>query len=430
MRSVEENSPELANEWGPDNGSFTPQNVSYGSNKSIQWIGKCGHTWITSPKARAHGEGCPYCAGKKVLTGFNDLKSQYPELAEEWSDKNELHPDMVTTGSSKKVWWKCHICGYEWRAVIKNRVGGSGCPNCVNRILIKGKNDFATLHPDKALDWSEKNVTKKPNMFLEFSNYRAWWKCHVCGYEWQAPIANRSGGSECMCCSGMRLEAGINDLATTNPELSEEWSVQNGDLTPAMYKENSREMIWWTCRECGNEWRASIYSRSRGRICPYCSEKIRRENSVFRYRYRRDMMRFENNIRTAVIRFYMKKYGICVEYDTEELIGVSLDLYFPEEKGVLILSKDFHENLQGRRIEHAKNEMVRKKGLRLIRILEPGFRSFDDCACISCADDTLESFDQALEVAMESFGVDMDIDTERDMREIFVNYQNYLETGA
>lgn len=150
----------------------------------------------------------------------------------------------------------------------------------------------------------------KPNMFLEFSNYRAWWKCHVCGYEWQAPIANRSGGSECMCCSGMRLEAGINDLATTNPELAEEWSVQNGDLTPAMYKENSREMIWWTCRECGNEWRASIYSRSRGRICPYCSEKIRRENSVFRYRYRRDMMRFENNIRTAVIRFYMKKYSI------------------------------------------------------------------------------------------------------------------------
>jgi len=67
---IEENSPELANEWGPDNGSFTPQNVSYGSNKSIQWIGKCGHTWITSPKARAHGEGCPYCAGKKVLTGF------------------------------------------------------------------------------------------------------------------------------------------------------------------------------------------------------------------------------------------------------------------------------------------------------------------------------------------------------------------------
>ena len=117
-----------------------------------------------------------------------------------------------------------------------------------------------------------------------------------------------------MCCSGMRLEAGINDLATTNPEVAEEWSVQNGDLTPAMYKKNSREMIWWTCRECGNEWRASIYSRSRGRICPYCSEKIRRENSVFRYRYRRDMMRFENNIRTAVIRFYMKKYGIAVHH--------------------------------------------------------------------------------------------------------------------
>lgn len=81
-----------------------------------------------------------------------------------------------------------------------------------------------------------------------------------------------------------------------------------------------------------------------------------------------------------------------------EISFLSVDV----QKQVLDYSvKDFHENLQGRRIEHAKNEMVRKKGLRLIRILEPGFRSFDDCACISCADDTLESFDQALEVAME-----------------------------
>lgn len=38
VRSVEENSPELANEWGPDNGSLTPQNVSYGSNKSISTL--------------------------------------------------------------------------------------------------------------------------------------------------------------------------------------------------------------------------------------------------------------------------------------------------------------------------------------------------------------------------------------------------------
>ena len=51
------------------------------------------------------------------------LADGYPELVREWSDKNgDLKPDMVTYGSNKIVWWKCHVCGYEWQSLTVYKV--------------------------------------------------------------------------------------------------------------------------------------------------------------------------------------------------------------------------------------------------------------------------------------------------------------------
>ena len=129
-KSLSEMYPELAAEWSDRNLPLRPDQITYGSNKRVWWHGKCGHEWETSVKARTGGERCPYCSGKRVLIGFNDLETIAPELAEEWSEKNtSLAPRMVTAGSHKKVWWRGK-CGHEWQAVIKNRVGGAGCPYC------------------------------------------------------------------------------------------------------------------------------------------------------------------------------------------------------------------------------------------------------------------------------------------------------------
>lgn len=64
----------------------------------------------------------------------NNLQVERPDLAKEWdSEKNmPLTPSDVTTGSSKKVWWKCSK-GHSWQSVIANRVRWSGCPYCNNR---------------------------------------------------------------------------------------------------------------------------------------------------------------------------------------------------------------------------------------------------------------------------------------------------------
>ncbi|MBQ8623595.1 MAG: zinc-ribbon domain-containing protein [Oscillospiraceae bacterium] len=80
---------------------------------------------------RAKGRGCPYCSGKKILSGYNDLATTNPNLATEWHpDKNGvLLPTMVSPGSHKKVWWLCKK-GHEWQASIENRSKGSSCPIC------------------------------------------------------------------------------------------------------------------------------------------------------------------------------------------------------------------------------------------------------------------------------------------------------------
>lgn len=64
----------------------------------------------------------------------NNLENIYPEIAIDWNyDKNKMiSPSMFAKTSNRKVWWKCHICGYEWQTQINNRTGinKTGCPKC------------------------------------------------------------------------------------------------------------------------------------------------------------------------------------------------------------------------------------------------------------------------------------------------------------
>ncbi|MCP4622628.1 MAG: hypothetical protein GY850_03745 [bacterium] len=54
-----------------------------------------------------------------------------PELVKEWhpSSNPGLIPKKMTTGYAKKVWWICSQ-SHEWRATIKSRITGNGCPLC------------------------------------------------------------------------------------------------------------------------------------------------------------------------------------------------------------------------------------------------------------------------------------------------------------
>ena len=101
--------PELASEWHPTmNGKLTPEDITFGSGKKVWWLGKCGHEWEARINNRVYkSQDCPYCAGRKVLVGFNDLCTTHPELAKEWhpTKNGDLLPQEVTAASKKNIWW-------------------------------------------------------------------------------------------------------------------------------------------------------------------------------------------------------------------------------------------------------------------------------------------------------------------------------------
>ena len=137
----ERNELALLTQWHPvRNGPLTPRQVSYGSKQKTWWLCPNGHEWQAAVYTRTAGRGCPYCAGRKVLPGFNDLATLEPEVAKQWHPvlSGMLTPQMVTTGTHRKVWWECNQ-GHVWRAAIYSRTGPKkcGCPICAGKISKK-----------------------------------------------------------------------------------------------------------------------------------------------------------------------------------------------------------------------------------------------------------------------------------------------------
>ena len=195
--------PTLAAQWNyVKNGALTPSCVSAGSGQRVWWQCKLRHTWRASVSNRVKGRNCPYCAGKKVLPGFNDLASQSPELAAQWHpDKNcVLLPQNVTTRSGKHVWWRCGR-GHTWQATVASRTAGAGCPFCAGKRVLIGFNDLASVDPNLARQWHpSKNGYLTPFHVTSGSGRKVWWLCEK-GHEWLTTVASRSQGCGCPKCS-------------------------------------------------------------------------------------------------------------------------------------------------------------------------------------------------------------------------------------
>ena len=128
--------PELIKEWDyskNDKKGIKPEIVKAGSNLKVWWKCSKGHEWEVPIINRAIRKmGCPYCSNRRIIIGYNDLKTTNPKLIEEWDyEKNKnIKPTEITAGSGIKVWWKCKKCGHEWEANPNHRTRGRGCPAC------------------------------------------------------------------------------------------------------------------------------------------------------------------------------------------------------------------------------------------------------------------------------------------------------------
>ncbi len=221
--------PEPAAQWHPTkNGALTPDQVVAGSTRKVWWVCEQGHEWPAQIASRAlEGKGCPYCAGRQVWPGFNDLASRRPELAAQWHPTRNLPllPTQVTPCSNRKVWWRCDK-GHDYRAYINHRSSmDSGCPYCANRKVLPGFNDLATVEPAVADQWHPTlNGALTPQMVTAGSRKRVWWECPL-GHTWKAVIYSRAFDRKCGCpvCAGTVRPKG---RAQTRISTSEEANIK------------------------------------------------------------------------------------------------------------------------------------------------------------------------------------------------------------
>ena len=271
--------PEIAEEWDYiKNGDKTPDMFTVTSGEKVWWRCEKGHEWqATIDHRTGRQDQCPYCSGRRVVVGETDLATVAPEIAKEWNyAKNAETPQMLTSGSPKRVWWICPK-GHEWQTSINNRVKQkSQCPYCAGKYSIIGETDLPTIAPDIAKEWNHvKNGALTPEMFTKGSVKRVWWICKF-GHEWQTAIYDRvHNKTGCPYCAGQRPVKGENDLATLFPELVKEWNYQkNSGKTPEMFMPATKKKVWWVCPK-GHEWKCPISARTqKDSGCPYCYGKL------------------------------------------------------------------------------------------------------------------------------------------------------------
>lgn len=272
-QSLSEASQSLASEWHPElNGKLTPDVASVGSGKKYWWLGKCEHVWDSTINARITAPGCPVCSGRRVQAGVNDLETTHPELASEWHPHlNEpLKASEVSRTSGKNVWW-LGDCGHTWDNNVAQRLRVPSCPVCSGRRVQHGFNDLLTTDPNVAIEWhSSLNGDLKPNQVSRGSSQVVWW-LGKCGHSWDTKVNAKVRNPGCPICSGHRIQVGFNDLATTHPNLVEEWDISsNVSFSPTAVSAGSNARVWWRAN-CGHTWDAVIASRVAGHGCPYCA---------------------------------------------------------------------------------------------------------------------------------------------------------------
>lgn len=280
FNDFESQSPHLLKEWDYQNNIVKPSEIYYKSTKKVSWIcEKCGQHFNMSPGDRARGQNCPYCARKKVAKGVNDLETLFPNLAKEWDyEKNRnLLPSDVSAHSDKKVYWLCSH-GHSWLAAINTRTQkniSGGCPICSNKRIVAGVNDLATTNPDILKYWDfDKNIIN-PTEISSGSNKTVFWKCGN-GHSFKTKVylfANSKEKNNCPICRNFKVVSGVNDLATTNPELLSEWDFEKNIVKPEQVHAGSHKKVWWKC-SIGHSWEAEICTRAKkGHKCPICSNQ-------------------------------------------------------------------------------------------------------------------------------------------------------------
>lgn len=327
--------PGVLASWDYEQNTISPEEVLYGSAKKIFWKCGLGHTWKESVAdyVKKTEEKCPYCSKRKVLLGFNDIATLYPEYASQWDyTLNDRHPEEFTERHGYLAYWKCEN-GHGWRRKINARIQDkSGCPECAqyrrtsfpeqamvyylehHGFNVESRNSELGCEADALLPelktvveydgiYFHKKKTnkdaKKDSIFLS-AGYRII-RIREKGLPDDPNAINifTDGSFESldMALKGLLITLGTKNvdinvnrdygiiykrfLLTDNensierkyPHLLADWDYEaNGETLPGMVSGGSHTLINWKCHVCGHKWIAPADRRAKaGSGCKMCA---------------------------------------------------------------------------------------------------------------------------------------------------------------
>ena len=401
--------PNLLKQWNYKKNTISPDEISFCSGKKVWWICDKGHEWENSPlnRTKHNSSECPYCTNQKLLSGYNDFATLYPELLKEWDyEKNKnVNPYEIIKGSNLKFFWLCSE-GHSYEASVGNRIKGTGCPYCAGQKVLKGYNDLLSQYPEIAKEWDYEKNKFSPDEISSGSGKNVWWKCEN-GHSWKSIVINRTknGNRGCPTCANRIVLTGYNDLATTNPELLKEWDYSKNKIKPTEIIAGSTQKAWWICDK-GHSWSATIVSRTKNHFCPICNSSK------------------QTSISEKSVVYYLMKSGLEV-IESYKIKRKEIDIFIPKLNiGIEYDGQYYHKNIKK---DLDKNKLCESIGITLIRIREPELPSLNSSSIDFIIDNLTSDHSYMNKVINELLHYlnikNIDVDVERDFNEIYSLYQ-------
>ena len=290
------------------------------------------------------------------------------ELMLDWdrvkNDEIGLNPNVLTCGSNKTAYWKCHACGYEWTTRIERKNRGARCKMCIAQgyTIAPKEKSLAALYPRIADEWDYELNGTTPDKIYPQSNLPYHWKCAL-GHKWEDSAAHRvTRDNSCPFCSNHRVLIGFNDIKTTHPYLLDEWDYESNDklgIRPTDVTYGSKKEVFWKCKR-GHNWKCAVYVRTtNNQGCPHCSKELR------------------TSFPEKIIAYYISSiFSDCLEnYHSKDLARLELDMFIPSLRiGIEYDGVRWHKNIDK---DKAKDLLCAKQNINVFRIREEGCPKYD-----------------------------------------------------
>jgi len=336
------------------------------SLKSGKLYLKCdkNHTWLQRMcDLRTNKITCPYCSCRKVLTGFNDAETFYPDIIKIWAyDKNNITPKDITYKSTKKVWWTCDKGHEYFKSIADITIRGQRCYYCSGKRVLKGFNDLETEFPEISQQWNyDKNPDNvDPTKIRKGSNKKYWWNCDN-GHYYECSVSNRVQGYGCPYCSGRKAWKGENDLLSRFPEIvKSSWDYDKNTVKPDEITYGSDKKVW-LCPQ-GHNYQTVLEYRTRSDSgCPTCAKsRSKLEIEVFDY-----------------IKSIVPNNEVINNYKNDNI--TEIDIYIPGKNiGIEVNGVYWHSSKAGRKDpnkHYNKWLKCKKENIQLLTIWEDDWRN-------------------------------------------------------